>query len=93
MLTPVSSRAARRRTFAQRLYGLGAFLQRVHSLSTAREDDRAPWAMPADTRTLTPASLHNGCEQLKLVAGSLLKVRPTWARRQKAHFHSGRHPL
>lgn len=33
---------------------------------------------------LTPASLHNGCEQIKPVRDSLAKVRPTWACRKTA---------
>lgn len=35
---------------------------------------------------LTPASLHNGCEQIRPVRDSLAKVRPTWACRQTAHL-------
>ena len=56
----------------------------AHSLMTVAGRRLCSMGETELARNLTPASLHNGCEQIKPVRDSLAKVRPTWACRQTA---------
>ena len=63
-------------------------LESAHSLLTAIGGRLCSMGENGQYPLLTPASLHNGCEQTKPVSGSLFKVRPTLACREKASLHS-----
>lgn len=63
-------------------------LESAHSLLTAIGGRLCSMGENGQYPLLTPASLHNGCEQTMPVSGSLFKVRPTLACREKASLHS-----
>ena len=59
----------------------------AHSLFTACGGRLCSLGENGQSPLLTPASHQNGREQTKPVWGSLIKVRPTWARRETARLH------
>lgn len=63
-------------------------VESAHSLKTVCGRRLCSMGENGEYPLLTPASLHNGCEQTKPVSGLPLKVRPTWACRKTARFSS-----